>query len=191
MVVIDVLRASTTIISALAHGAAGVRPVLTVEAARALAASRGPDSTMLLGGERGGRRIDGEGVLTIEAHRYRTRERNREDARERLVALIQRAAHRPKPRVATNPTRAAKERRLASKRATGTIKRLRGLLQTAKAPKNSPPAAWVGLCLAISVESDGEYNKVKRYMPTIGKPSGALAASVPAGHTGADEEIPF
>lgn len=74
----------------------------------------------------GGRRIDGEGVLTIEAHRYRTRERNREDARERLVALIQRAAHRPKPRVATKPTRAAKERRLASKRATGTIKRLRG-----------------------------------------------------------------
>jgi ribosome-associated protein len=74
----------------------------------------------------GGRRIDSEGVLTIEAHRYRTRERNREDARERLVALIQRAAHRPKPRVATKPTRASKERRLASKRATGTIKRLRG-----------------------------------------------------------------
>lgn len=74
----------------------------------------------------GGRRIDGEGVLTIEAHRFRTRERNREDARERLVALIQRAAHRPKPRVATKPTRASKERRLASKRATGTIKRLRG-----------------------------------------------------------------
>lgn len=56
---IDVLRASTTIISALAHGAAGVRPVLTVEVARALAASGGPDSTMLLGGERGGMRIDG------------------------------------------------------------------------------------------------------------------------------------
>jgi ribosome-associated protein len=74
----------------------------------------------------GGRRIDSEGVLTIEAHRYRTRERNREDARERLVALIQRAAHRPKPRVATKPTRASKERRLASKRATGTITRLRG-----------------------------------------------------------------
>ena len=59
VVVIDVLRASTTIISALAHGAAGVRPVLTVEAARALAASGGPGSTMLLGGERGGLRIDG------------------------------------------------------------------------------------------------------------------------------------
>ena len=72
-----------------------------------------------------------------------------------------------------------------------SLKRLRGLLQTAKAPKNSPPAAWAGLCLAISVESDGEYSRVKRYMPTIGKPAGALAASVPAGHTGADDEIPF
>jgi len=60
-VVIDVLRASTTIITALAHGAAGVRPVLTVEVARALAASfgSGSDSGVLLGGERGGLRIDG------------------------------------------------------------------------------------------------------------------------------------
>jgi 2-phosphosulfolactate phosphatase len=60
-VVIDVLRASTTIITALAHGAAGVRPVLTVEVARALAAGfgAGSDSGVLLGGERGGLRIDG------------------------------------------------------------------------------------------------------------------------------------
>ncbi len=56
---IDVLRASTTIVTALAHGAAGVRPVLTIDEARALAASGGPGSDMLLGGERGGRRIDG------------------------------------------------------------------------------------------------------------------------------------
>jgi 2-phosphosulfolactate phosphatase len=54
-VVIDVLRASTTIITALAHGAARVRPVLTIEEARAEAAAAG----MMLGGERGGRRIDG------------------------------------------------------------------------------------------------------------------------------------
>ncbi len=74
----------------------------------------------------GGRRVDSEGVLTIEAHRFRTRERNREDARERLVDLICRAAHRPKPRVATRPTRASKERRLESKRARSTTKRLRG-----------------------------------------------------------------
>jgi 2-phosphosulfolactate phosphatase len=58
-VVIDVLRASTTIITALAHGAAGVRPVLTIDEARALAARGGPGSGVLLGGERGGLRIDG------------------------------------------------------------------------------------------------------------------------------------
>lgn len=62
-VVIDVLRASTTIVTALAHGATGVRPVLTVEVARALAAGfgsgSGSDSGVLLGGERGGLRIDG------------------------------------------------------------------------------------------------------------------------------------
>ena len=64
-VVIDVLRASTTIVTALAHGAAGVRPVLTVEVARALAAGFGSGSDsgvlsgVLLGGERGGLRIDG------------------------------------------------------------------------------------------------------------------------------------
>jgi ribosome-associated protein len=72
-----------------------------------------------------GRRVDSAGVLTIEAHRFRTRERNREDARERLAALIARAAHRPKPRVATKPTRASKERRLETKRVQGAVKRRR------------------------------------------------------------------
>lgn len=72
-----------------------------------------------------GRRLDGAGVLTIEAHRFRTRERNREDARLRLSDLIARAAQRPKPRIATRPTRASKERRLESKRARSATKRLR------------------------------------------------------------------
>ena len=72
-----------------------------------------------------GRRLDGAGVLTIEAHRFRTRERNREDARERLVDLICRAAHRPKPRVATKPTRASQRRRLESKKARAATTRLR------------------------------------------------------------------
>jgi ribosome-associated protein len=70
-----------------------------------------------------GRRVDGSGVLTIEAHRHRTRERNREDARERLADLLARAAHRPRPRIATRPSRAAKERRLESKRARADTKR--------------------------------------------------------------------
>lgn len=73
-----------------------------------------------------GRRVDSSGVLTLEAHRFRTRERNREDARERLAELIRQAAHRPKARVATKPTRASKERRLDSKRRNALTKRLRG-----------------------------------------------------------------
>ena len=72
-----------------------------------------------------GRRLDAAGVLTIEAHRFRTRERNREDARARLTDLICRASHRPKPRLPTRPSRASQERRLESKRARASTKRLR------------------------------------------------------------------
>ena len=74
----------------------------------------------------GGRRVSNEGILTIEAHRFRTRERNREDALERLIALIRKAAHQPKPRKKTKPTRASKERRLDSKRQRARTKHLRG-----------------------------------------------------------------
>lgn len=73
----------------------------------------------------GGRRVDTAGVLMIDAHRFRTRERNRADARERLASLIRQAAQPPKPRIATRPTRASKERRLDTKRRTGANKRLR------------------------------------------------------------------
>lgn len=63
-----------------------------------------------------GRRIDSDGILLIEAHRYRSRERNRADARARLTTLIEQAMAQPKPRIATRPTRASTERRLESKR---------------------------------------------------------------------------
>lgn len=72
-----------------------------------------------------GRRMDRDGNLTIEAHRFRTRERNRDDARERLAELIRRAAQRPKARIATRPTRAAKERRLTAKLQRGRLKQTR------------------------------------------------------------------
>ncbi len=72
-----------------------------------------------------GRRLSAEGILTIEAHRFRTQERNRRDALERLVALIQRATEEPKPRKATRPTRASKERRLAGKSQRAEVKGLR------------------------------------------------------------------
>ena len=73
-----------------------------------------------------GRRAGNDGVITIEAHRYRTRERNREDARQRLIVLIRQAAHQPKPRKKTRPSRASKERRLDSKRQRSQTKQLRG-----------------------------------------------------------------
>jgi len=73
-----------------------------------------------------GSRVDADGVLTIQAHRYRTRERNRADARERLLALIAKASHVPKPRRPTKPSRAAKARRVDEKKQRARIKQLRG-----------------------------------------------------------------
>jgi ribosome-associated protein len=74
-----------------------------------------------------GRRLTKEGVLVITAQRHRTRERNRVDAMERLVALIRAAAAPPAPvRRPTKPTRAAKQRRLADKTQRGKVKSLRG-----------------------------------------------------------------
>ena len=71
------------------------------------------------------RRVDGDGVILISAQRFRTQERNREDARARLAALIQSVLTPPKPRVATRPTRASKERRLKSKSTRASVKGLR------------------------------------------------------------------
>jgi ribosome-associated protein len=68
------------------------------------------------------RRITDEGVIVISAQRFRTQERNREDARERLVALILAANHVAKKRVATKPTRASKERRLDAKKGRSQVK---------------------------------------------------------------------
>jgi ribosome-associated protein len=72
------------------------------------------------------RRMTNEGVLVLSAQRFRTQERNREDARERLAAFIESGLHAPKKRIATRPTRASKERRLDAKRRSSTIKQGRG-----------------------------------------------------------------
>jgi ribosome-associated protein len=72
-----------------------------------------------------GRRLTSEGVLIIEARQYRSQERNRQAALERLVRLIQQACEPPKPRHKTKPTRASTLRRLESKRKRGKIKRIR------------------------------------------------------------------
>lgn len=73
-----------------------------------------------------GSRLTNEGEVVIEAKRFRTQERNREDAIARLVELIRRATEKPKPRVATRPTLASKKRRLEAKKQRGEIKRGRG-----------------------------------------------------------------
>ena len=73
----------------------------------------------------GDRRIDSNGVITIHAHRLRTRERNRADARARLAAVIRRATETPKPRIPTRPSRAAKRRRLEQKKQRSRVKTLR------------------------------------------------------------------
>ena len=66
-----------------------------------------------------------DGVLVIRAERFRTQERNRADARDRLVKLLRRASVAPKPWIATKPTRAVRERRLKAKAHRGRIKSLR------------------------------------------------------------------
>lgn len=70
-------------------------------------------------------RITDDGILIIEARRHRTRERNRQDARERLAKLIHRAATPPRPRKPTRPTAASRLKRLEDKRKRGERKRER------------------------------------------------------------------
>jgi ribosome-associated protein len=74
-----------------------------------------------------GKRLTQEGVIVIVAQRFRTQDRNREDARDRLVALLREAATPPPPpRRATKPSKAAKARRLESKSRRSSVKSLRG-----------------------------------------------------------------
>jgi ribosome-associated protein len=69
-----------------------------------------------------GNRLTSEGVLLIDSREHRTQAQNREAARARLVALLQHAARRPKTRRPTKPKRAAREKRLESKRHRGEVK---------------------------------------------------------------------
>lgn len=69
------------------------------------------------------RRLTEDGVLVIQAQRFRTQDRNRQDARERLAAFVEAGRQAPKARLATRPTRGSKERRLDAKRRDATIKR--------------------------------------------------------------------
>ncbi len=72
-----------------------------------------------------GKRVTEDGVLIIEARRFRTQAQNRQDALDRLLALIRRAAARPKVRRPTHPSQESKKRRLEGKRRRSEIKKLR------------------------------------------------------------------
>jgi ribosome-associated protein len=73
-----------------------------------------------------GHRLNQDDVLIIQAQRFRSQERNRADALERLAALLQQAMVRPKTRRATRPTKGSKERRLKGKTERGRTKSMRG-----------------------------------------------------------------
>jgi len=73
-----------------------------------------------------GKRVTSEGVLVINARRYRTREMNKTDAEQRLISLLQRALIKPISRRRTKPGPAAHAKRLAGKKQRGEIKRIRG-----------------------------------------------------------------
>jgi ribosome-associated protein len=70
-------------------------------------------------------RINKDGILILEASQFRTQEQNRQEAIDRLVALVRRAAHKPKSRKKTRPTAASVERRLKKKRQRSEKKKLR------------------------------------------------------------------
>jgi ribosome-associated protein len=74
----------------------------------------------------GGSRMTQDGVLVITAQRFRSQERNRQDALDRLVTLIRRAATAPRPRRPTRPGAAARQRRLTDKARRSRLKRARG-----------------------------------------------------------------
>ena len=73
-----------------------------------------------------GNRLTNDGVLVIEARRYRSQDKNREDAISRFTALIRKSLVKPKHRKRTKPSVASREKRLASKKKRGEIKRTRG-----------------------------------------------------------------
>ena len=73
-----------------------------------------------------GRRVTSEGILIIEARRFRTQEQNRADAITRFIALVRKSLEAPKPRHKTRPTAGSREKRLQSKKKRSEVKKTRG-----------------------------------------------------------------
>jgi ribosome-associated protein len=93
---------------------------------RAMASASLPEAVKARLAQLAGRRLTQDGEIVITARRFRTRELNRQDARQRLVELLRDATHEPIRRRATRPTRASKERKLQAKKQRARVKGLRG-----------------------------------------------------------------
>lgn len=85
-----------------------------------------PDFARLRLAQLAGRQLTQSGELVITAQTHRSQERNRDEALKKLVALLRKSLERPKKRIATKPSRAAKQRRLESKSRRSSTKALRG-----------------------------------------------------------------